>query len=97
MSGMTTNDQMVFLFDAFEVFWSFGVNFDMLLQSDTAIIQYRQFLEMVNDRYENAIRINIEDNLMQLGMFYSEFDFKGSDCKKTGVITGALMRKMFGF
>ena len=88
---------MTFLYDSYLVFWEFGSNFDMLLNDSSAKIQYRQFLNITNTDYQDAVRINVQNNLLQLTGLYANLDYSNAECKTSGVIFGALSRKIFSF
>ena len=69
LGSMSTFDQLDFLMNAFLAFWEFGVNFDFVLLTDAAIIQYKQFLNLVSDDFLNVLRTNVLSNLGALMIF----------------------------
>ena len=83
--------------DSFFAFWDFGVNFDFVLLTQAAVIQYKQFLNLVSDDFLNVLRTNVLTNLTDLMIFSGNLDPKANECRKRGVILGALMRKLFSF
>jgi len=97
LASMSVFEQLDFLYQSFLAFWDFGVHFDMLMRSDTAIIQYRQFLNLVDATFANVVRTNVQKNLSTLLTLVSNFDMANSECRHTGVILGALLRKTFNF
>lgn len=44
-------ERLTFLYDSYLVFWDFGINFDKILNDDTIIIQYRQFLGLTDPEF----------------------------------------------
>ena len=97
LGSMSTFDQLDFLYNSFLAFWEFGINFDYILIGEVAIIQYRQFLNVVSDDFLNVLRTNVLSNLSALNILFTNLDFKNSECRKSGVIGGALIRKVFSF
>ena len=60
IGGMSGTDQLSFLTESYLIFWEFGINFDMIMRDDTAIIQYRQFVSMTAPEFTDAIRNNVQ-------------------------------------
>ena len=94
---MSVSEQLAFLKNSFFTFWDFGINFDYVLLANEAVIQYRQFLNLVSDDFLNVLRTNVLTSLTDLMIFSANLDPKNTECRKTGVIMGALMRKLFSF
>lgn len=97
LASQAGTDQLNFLYESYLVFWEFGINFDILLNDDSSKIQYKQFLNVTDDSYTDAIRQNVQEHLFPMMALYSHLDFKNGECKQIGVVTGALMRKAFSF
>lgn len=91
---MSAFEQLAFLRESFLAFWEFGINFDEILQSVSSVIAYRQFLNLVSDEMEDVIRVNIQKNMLSVLSLFTSLDYAGDDCRHTGVIIGAMLRKL---
>jgi len=96
-ANFSGTEQLTFLYDSYLIFWDFGINFDALLNDDSAVIQYRQFLGLTDPAYAGVLRTNFQVNLLMIMGLNANLDFPGKECKVSGVILGGLMRKIFGF
>ena len=94
---MSQTEQLNFLYESYLTFWDFGSNFDALLQQDTIKIGYRQLVGITDTSFKGVIRMNVQDNLISMGALWANVDMMNGECKRTGVLMGAIMRKLFSF
>ena len=58
-ANQSGTEQLAFLYESYLIFWEFGSNFDALMNMDSAIIQYTQFLYLGDESYEGVLRNNV--------------------------------------
>lgn len=94
---MSGPDQLMMLYDSFLIFHQFGANFSALINNNSIVVMYNQFLATFDTDYVGALRNNFLKNAMGLSMIFASTSRTDIDCKQNGVLYGALMRKAFSY